>query len=326
MSKAVVQPRMYSSQETLPETQGTLPEELPSLETAILRTLAYADVFRFPLTSAEITRYLIATNASEMEVQAALNRLLRQTSYLETHGSFYMLRGRSEVVTTRQSRRRIAAELWPIALEYGQRIARLPFVRMVAITGALAVENATESDDIDYLIVTAPGRLWLCRALIILVVRFAKRKGHVICPNFLLSERALHLDDQNVFSAHELAQMIPLSGYDVYKQMLAENQWAADYLPNMSKYLRSQASDTRSNLIKRIAEWLLLSPVGAWLERWEMNRKIARFHQQAGENFGREVRLSADRCQGHFHTHGAHTLDAYAARLSDLGQETTHGR
>jgi hypothetical protein len=120
--------------------------------------------------------------------------------------------------------------------------------------------------------------------------------------------------------------MVPLSGYSVYEQMLAENQWAAEYLPNMSKHFRNQAPDAKPHLMKRIAEWLLLSPVGAWLERWEMNRKIARFHQQAGENPGREVRFSADRCQGHFHAHGAHTLDAYAARLADLGQETAHGR
>jgi len=62
-------------------------------------------------------------------------------------------------VQTRRGWRQAAAGIWPKAVGYGQAIARLPFVQMVAVTGALAMDNADAGDDLDYFIVTESDRL-----------------------------------------------------------------------------------------------------------------------------------------------------------------------
>jgi hypothetical protein len=194
-----------------------------------VQTLVYADVFDYALTSSEIHRYLIGTGAAAQDIQETLNGNRLVPHFIERHGEFYTLPGRSVAVAVRQRRQAIANRLWPHALRYGRLIARLPFVRMVAVTGALAVDNVEPEADIDLLVVTQPGRLWLCRALVIAVVKLARRRGDVICPNYFLSERVLELAERNLFTAHEFAQMVPLAGQPVYHHMRALNRWVEDF-------------------------------------------------------------------------------------------------
>jgi hypothetical protein len=186
-----------------------------TLELAIMRTLAYADMFDYPLRPAEVHRYLVAEAASLQRVDQALrdSRLLRElTSQVD---DYYALRGRTSLVRLRQERQQVSGGLWPRAARYGRLMAGLPFVRMVAVTGALAVNNVDRRVDLDYLVVTEPGRLWLCRALVILLVRWALLRGGVICPNYFISTSALSIAERSLYTAHELAQMVPISGMGV---------------------------------------------------------------------------------------------------------------
>ena len=77
-----------------------------------------------------------------------------------------------------------------------------------------------------------PGRLWLCRGMVILLVRLARQLGHTLCPNYFLSERALALAEQSLYTAHELVQMVPVAGMPTYRTMRRLNQWADRFLPN----------------------------------------------------------------------------------------------
>src|SRR5205085_8843103 len=112
----------------------------------------------------------------------------------------------------------VATDYWHRAIHYGHIMGGLPFVRMVAVTGALAMDNIADGD-VDYLVVTEPGRLWLCRALIVGLVRVAALRGTELCPNYFLSERALVLHERNLFIAHEVAQMVPVAGLETYQRM-----------------------------------------------------------------------------------------------------------
>lgn len=343
-SKTIPASRLAVSGAHRPSEFESAPAEsarLSPLEASILQAVSYADVFDFPLTASEIHYNLVGTRATETEVQSVLAGPRLVPRYLERHDDYYTLPARGKTVAERQRRAAASAELWPWAVHYGQMIARLPFVRMVAVTGALAVDNARPQDDIDYLIVTESGRLWSCRALVILLVKRAARQGNIVCPNYFLSEQALALPEQDLFTAHELLQMVPIAGVDFYRKLLALNRWAADYLPNAwAKSANGHLAPAADNRVKRILEKLLRVPPGDWLERWEMTRKIAKFNrlhprpsnhhreqsvaassQKNPEQEIVEVSFSADRCKGHFHAHGKQTLDAYTTQLAQWATE-----
>jgi hypothetical protein len=193
---------------------------------------------------------------------------------------------------------------------------------MVAVTGSLAMDNVEKEADIDYLIVTEPGRLWLCRALVILAGRFAARDGIRICPNYIITLNSLRFQDQSLYSAHEIVQMIPVAGMEVYARIRAENSWVESYLPN------AQGAPIKKSLPSRQVVGSLTRPKFEaamrtlpfdWIEHWEMDRKIRQLRLEQGAS--PESEFSADICKGHVHLHRTNTNRALAIRLEQLAIE-----
>ncbi len=296
---------------------------LRPLEQAILQTVAYADVFDYPLRLPELHRYLIGQRAPPTIVWKALSSESLVPFLTRTDG-YVSFRDREHLVHLRREREEVARQLWPHAVRYGHLIGRLPFVRMVAVTGALAVNNVEPGADIDYLVVTEPGRLWICRAFVIGLVRLVRRHGVELCPNYFLSTRALAIPDRNLFTAHELTQMVPLTGMAVYRRLRTINRWTSVFLPNADGPPPASPPNEKTNspwglLPSQVAERLLRTSPGCWLEEWEMNRKVRKFRAQANGN--PEAAFAPDWCKGHFDGYGRRTLRAYRQRLTRLGLE-----
>jgi hypothetical protein len=296
------------------------------LQDAVLRTLAYADVFDFAMTDQEVHRYLVGVAATGDEVCASLDALRGRV--VRSDG-LTALPGRAELIAERRRRRRIAARTWPVATRYARAVAALPFVRMVAVTGALAVGNAVEGADIDLLVVTRRDRVWTARAATIVLVRHAARAGHELCPNYLLAEHRLELDARDLYRAHELAQMVPVVGHALYARLRSANPWSARYLPNAGGApapgrLSTDPGQARPplRLGQPATELLLRSPLGTLLERVEQGRKIPRFQAEArARGVDGEATFNADRCKGHLEGHGARIRAAYEDRIGRLGVE-----
>jgi hypothetical protein len=290
---------------------------LAPLERAVFEAVAYADVFDFPVTSEEIRQALPMT-ASRAAVAEALAPEGALAGWVSTAGAFRVLAGRESLVEARRRRGEASAGLMRRGVRYGWLLARLPFVRMVAITGSLAVENAEAGDDVDYLIVTAKGRLWLARALAMLIVRLAKLRGLTLCPNYLLSEAALALTERDSYTARELLQMRLVSGSEVYARMLAENAWRREVLPNWDVVL--DVNRESRHVAARFGEWLMGGRVGDAVERTLLRRKGNELRAQGGDN--PEALFNEDVCKGHFDAHRARLREALARRMQRLETES----
>ena len=307
------------------------------IDRAVVRTVAYSDVFDYPLRDSEIHRHLHGVPATAAETSAALARCASPHGPLSWRDGHYTLRGREGLLDTRRERAERAARVWPAAVHYGRMIAGFPFVRMVAVTGSLAWDNVPPSADIDYVIVTEPGHLWKTRWLLAVLRRVARLDGVRLCPNCMVTTRALTAWDRDVYVAYELANMKPIVGHAMYRRLRRANPWTEAYLPNAVPELRPPLVSLRPGHALRdgvltgfadLGERVLRTRLGAVLEDLEMRyriRKIMRYRSRRvlrGQSLG-EASYGPDRCMGFGGAHRRRTLAAFADRLNALGRGGT---
>jgi len=282
-----------------------------ALGRAVLETLAYSDIFEYPLRLDELHRYLPLHG--EMECLPQAIELLHDQ--VGEKDGYYFLAGREIIVEIRKHRESHSRSLFQSAIKYGNVLGTLPFIRMVALTGSLAVMNSSNDADFDYMLVAAPGRVWIARAFALLFNRITRLFGHVLCPNLIISENALKWSRHDLYSARELCQMIPISGLDVYGKLMRANEWVRDFLPNATAR-PSGTSKTSRVRWQKFLEFPLLGKLGNRIESWEMKRKIARLTHQDG--FSDETIFNVDMCQGNFDHHRDSTQRIFEERLISL--------
>ncbi len=291
------------------DTKPTL-VNISQLERAILETLAYSDIFEYPLTIDELHSFLTVSGTKAEVQECVINMENISSAY-----GYYFLAERKEIVDIRKQREENSRKAYRRAVFYGRILGRLPFICMVALTGSLAMLNLSKNRDMDYMLVAKPGRVWTARAFALLFGRLARLFGDIICPNVIVSENALEWNARNLYTAREFAQMIPISGAGVFNRLRVVNLWVKDILPNFVILNETKGVNER-NTMPNIFEFLINNKFGDLFESWEMNRKITRFKKQKG--YGLETNFSADVCQGNFDHHGSWAMIAYEERLNSL--------
>jgi hypothetical protein len=285
----------------------------------ILKPILYTDIFDYPLTFEEIYRFL-EVEATPTAVRESLDQAMRDGQLIRVNG-FYSLADRPHLASKRQERQKISAALWPKAIHYGRWLASLPFVKMVAVTGSLAVQNPRDGvDDIDYLIVTRSRRLWLCRAMIIMMVRYGHRRNVHLCPNYLITENVLQFE-HNFFTAREMLQMKPIYGQALYLKIRQENDWVTRYFPQGNGLDPDKVDDRlsfRQSALKRWGEFMLQGALGNWLEERLQKIQITKHIRRAEQHDALDrVVFTADICKGHYDGHGQKTMGAYKQRMKE---------
>lgn len=302
--------------------------EANGLDEAVRATVAYADIFDMPIEPAHLHRFLVGAAATEAEAEKAVDRLVAEDQLVRSNGVIH-LAGRDEVVDIYHDRTDRAATMWREAEQWGRRIGRLPFVRMVAVTGGLAVDSVADHDDIDYFIVTRPGRLWLTRLSIVVLGRLARLRNADLCPNYIVSDAVLEMDEQTVYVARELAQMVAVVGPDLCAEVRRRNEWMFDFLPNATiEGDLGHAVPQRIGPVRRFCERLLLIAPLDRVEAWEMDRKIAKLSgvrsRRPEVGAPDESSFSPDVCKGHMVGNAAGIDAAWKQRLSEPDPRPPH--
>lgn len=288
------------------------------MEKAILKTLAYADIFDYPLKEDEVWKWLIGKRGADSGYfKQALQRLV-ELGKIGSRAEYFFLPGRGHLVTVRRRRQKASRQKIELAKNASAKLKIIPWIRMVAVSGALAMENAREEDDIDLMIVTAADNLWLTRGLTIFLVElFGRRRrpadtefADKICLNVFLDEAALKMEKENhdLYFAHEVAQVRVLWDRGVYRRFIKENGWIADFLPNWKAEGVKEAQEKAKPFLP------LLNPLTSLLERLA----YASQRRYMAKRRTREV-VTPKSAFFHPFDYRAHTLSQYQKRFKKLG-------
>jgi len=213
---------------------------MDSLQKRILKTLVYAGIFDYPLTFNQLKKFLITSQKKDFKIgDIKLKEIAKK-------GNYFFLRGKEKIIKERKRKEKYADRKLKIAQQVVRVLRLIPFIKMVAVTGNLAMRNANQEDDIDFLIITQRKRLWLSRFLaVVLLELLGKRRRpeekevkDKICLNMFLDEDHLEMSEkqQNLFSAHEILQLKSLYEKDkFYDKFLDQNRWVKKFLANWKK-------------------------------------------------------------------------------------------
>lgn len=258
-----------------------------NLKEAVLATLAYFDLFEYPLTQAELNRYLFKLEPDAHHIDV----MLKESRKIRRRGSYYQLAESSDRVATRHERELIAKRFWRRVEKHRWVFQLIPFVRLVAVCNTLALGNPKEESDIDVVVVTQPNRLFTARLLLTILLHLLGVRRHRskvagrFCLSFFVAEGHLIADSiakkpYDIYLAYWLQTLQPIAGdKKVYEKLLEQNSpWLKQFFAGRPHYNMHHFKETPRFLgrIQAVLEKILSSRWGERCEQklaaWQMTR------------------------------------------------------
>lgn len=251
----------------------------------VLRTIIYYDIFNYPLTEYDIMNNCGLSNTSSKPCSNALKYLIEKNIIYKL-GDHYSL-SKDQQAVDRRVKGNKQAEKW---LKKSRRFSRLiswfPFVRGISLSGSLSKGFVDEDPDIDYFIITKPNRLWIARTLLIGFKKiFLLNSYKYFCLNYFVTQDNMEIEEKNLFTATEIATMIPVFGNHVKRSFFENNQWIREFFPNFEIDVREDVPFNKTGTLKRFFEYLLSGKLGDKLDARFMKTTIKHWSKKFGERF-----------------------------------------
>lgn len=291
---------------------------------AILRALAYFDIFDHPLTLEEIDRFTDLRHEDRTALERDLNALAAKGLVFDLNG-YWSLHNKPENVQVRINDEERARTRLPRARKMSELIARFPYIRAVFISGSLSKGRLAEDGDIDFFIVTAPGRLWLARTLLVLYKKiFLLNSRRDFCINYFVDTEHLTIEDKNRFTAMEVVTLLPMYGNGTVDKFYAKNTWAFDHYPR-SRPMTSHDLRIGTARSKKRAERLFNGNLGERLDSSAMNLTWRfwkwKFSDLDPQTFDLALRTRTYVSKHHPSNFQKRVLDSFSKRVSTLEQQ-----
>lgn len=245
---------LYSIGDICPQVNAMESFKPQTLEESIYATVAYFDIFDYPLTPHELWIYLLypPVESDNYSIEDVFEKSAHIPG-LEWVNGLLCLKGRSECVQMRIDRYLIAERKIQKALAYARVCAFIPGISMIALCNTLAFSNSRDGSDIDFFVAVKKGYLWFVRAsFIVISLFFGKRISDrhtrdALCLSFFACENELDfsklaLADSDgvgdVYLAVWASRCIPL--YDergTYELFWNSNAWTEAIVPNRIRYI-----------------------------------------------------------------------------------------
>ena len=277
-----------------------------NLERAIFNTIRYYDLFALPVTATQIWQCLVIAGVSlpEHPALAEVEDTARTSFWLAertcTQWGYWALAGKQYAITERLQRHVLAQDKWKITQKVLRKLAWVPFVRAMAGSGSLAMDNTGPDSDLDMFVIVRSGRIWTTRLLLLLALQLLGRRRKYwnqkapdkMCLNHYItdSDLSIHPDIRNIYTAVQYATFVPVAGRRVISQFQQANSaWMRQYVsvPEMPDAVHAYNVRTPRwlQVVKRQVELLLLEPVGDGIESLarRLQLYVIRRHHESGQ-------------------------------------------
>lgn len=242
---------------------------LNGLEKSILSTIAYFDIFDFPLTAMEVWKWLlvedkITVSHSFSELQSVL-KSPGPAKYLDQKNGFYFLKQRDHILDQRLANYKVAERKFKKAIRFIKTLRHIPFIKMVAVCNSLAFSNAGDYSDIDFFIITQKKRIFLARFWANLLPKlFGARPTRAdtqdkLCLTFFVAEDKLNIADLqcssfDIYLAYWIIQVLPIynSGH-TYENFIEANAWVSSHFPNFIPHRISPRREIKDSWTSRLS-------------------------------------------------------------------------
>jgi len=279
-------------------------------ELAVIESVIYASLFDYPLTLEQLHASLIRVRTDADTIAAWWRNSERLQAAIEHRDGWYFPAGRGDLIATRARREALSRELLDRDRRILSLVAGVPFVRMVALSGSLAHLNAEGAADLDLFVITAPHRVWsVTVATLVLTKLLGWRKR--VCMNFVVSEHAMTIEPEDLFSANQIIHLRPVSGHDVFARFVRSNGFVRGFYPNF------ELSKPPAPSPKPFAERLLSLGPAQIAERcarslygWHLRRRSAGWQSRD------QVRLETECLKLHTSSHRTATLRKFEAAMA----------
>lgn len=283
---------------------------------AILRTLSYASLFEAPLSREALHRSLMDVPLD----QAALDERLAGEALrgrVAESGGLVHPPGRVDWLAKHDERHRHTRALLArhrLALE---ALKRFPYVRLVALSGACAHDNASD-DDVDVFLVARAGRGWAVYLALMLLSKLVGLR-RTMCLNYLVDETALALPERDLYTAAELVGMRPLAGRAAYLRLVASNLWLAPRFPNFAASFPAWSAGIPERAGSPALERVLDLGLAPLFERF--SRAVLGSYLRWRTRGRPGVRLEPHRLKLHTEDHGPRLVAAFESALAEAKRE-----
>jgi len=256
----------------------------PELSVWETSSIIYHDIFDYPLTFSELIKW----KGGEAAQISGLEYPISQKN------GYYFIEGKEGLIYKRLLRKRISDKKLGIAKRAAALLSFLPGIKMVAVTGSLAMENAGEESDIDLMIIAKKRSLWTTRLIAYSLIRLfgipTRRPNNKVekdrlCLNMWLDESDLVWPekDRNIYTAHEIAQIVPLvDKSETHKKFLSKNKWVLAFWPNAVKVRETKIKNEKQppGLLEKICFRLQYQYMKPKITREVITPTRALFHPQ----------------------------------------------
>lgn len=290
------------------------------IQKSILRTLLYFDIFRHPLKKQELFK-LNGIKCSENEFEIALDEIV-SLDFIEKISGYYFLKSNPIQIHKTIKKQKRAEKYHTIARYISRIIYSHPFVRAVFISGSLSKSVMSKNDDIDFFVITEPGRLWVSRGLLMIFKKlFLFNSRKYFCINYFVDLENIEIQEKNLFTATELAFIIPLINNPLYLKLMNTNLWIKEFFPNLE--VSNQINIMHHEpLFKRLLEKLINGKPAEFLDDFFLKAYAKRSKKKYGkmhkEDFNINLKSKKNISKHHPKGFQMRILNEYTTKINEF--------